>query len=72
LIIALYRQLEAVIQSMGPVVVVPEKTRVAFQVRMSYAAVMLKHKQYSPSDSDKVLYPFFSFIHWCCFPFLTG
>jgi hypothetical protein len=43
-IIALYRQLEAVIQSMGPVIVVPEKTRIAFQVRMSFAAVMLKHR----------------------------
>jgi Domain of unknown function (DUF5655) len=41
-IIALYRQLEAVIQRMGPVIVVPEKTRIAFQVRMSFAAVMLK------------------------------
>lgn len=43
-IIALYRQLEAVIQSIGPVIVVPEKTRIAFQVRMSFAAVMLKQR----------------------------
>ena len=43
-IIALYRHLEAVIQSMGPVIVVPEKTRIAFQVRMSFAAVMLKQR----------------------------
>lgn len=43
-IISLYRQLEAVIQSMGPVIVVPEKTRIAFQVRMSFAAVMLKQR----------------------------
>src|SRR6266851_480894 len=31
-IIALYRHLEAVIQSMGPVIVVPEKTRIAFRL----------------------------------------
>src|SRR5215469_16228335 len=43
-IIALYRHLETVIQSMGPVIVVPEKTRIAFQVRMSFAAVMLKQR----------------------------
>src|SRR5712692_492887 len=43
-IIALYRHLEAVIQSMGPVIVVPEKRRIAFQVRMSFAAVMLKKR----------------------------
>lgn len=43
-IIALYRHLEALIQSTGPVIVVPEKTRIAFQVRMSFAAVMLKHR----------------------------
>ena len=28
----------------GPVTVVPEKTRIAFQVRMSFAAVMLKKR----------------------------
>ena len=43
-IIALFRRLEAVIQSMGPVIVLPEKTRIAFQVRMSFAAVMLKQR----------------------------
>jgi Domain of unknown function (DUF5655) len=43
-IIALYRQLEAMIQSMGPVIILPEKTRIAFQVRMSFAAVMLKQR----------------------------
>jgi hypothetical protein len=41
-IIALYHHLETVVQSLGPVLVVPEKTRIAFQVRMSFAAVMLK------------------------------
>ena len=40
----MYRRLEAVIQSMGPVIVLPEKTRIAFQVRMSFAAVMLKQR----------------------------
>jgi hypothetical protein len=29
----------------GPVTVVPEKTRIAFQVRMSFAAVMLKKRR---------------------------
>src|SRR5215472_10502056 len=43
-IVALYRHLEAVIQSLGPVLVVPEKTRIAFQVRMSFAAVTLKRQ----------------------------
>jgi hypothetical protein len=41
-IVALYRHLEALIQSIGPVIIMPEKTRIAFQVRMSFAAVMLK------------------------------
>ena len=41
-IIALYRHLEAMVQSMGTVIVMQEKTRIAFQVRMSFAAVTLK------------------------------
>ena len=32
------------IQGLGPVIVNPEKTRIAFQVRMSFAAVMLKRQ----------------------------
>src|SRR5215472_15450354 len=43
-IVALDRHLEAVIQSLGPVLVVPEKTRIAFQVRMSFAAIRLKQR----------------------------
>lgn len=43
-IIALYRHLEAVMHSLGSVLVVPEKTRIAFQVRMSFAAMMLKQQ----------------------------
>lgn len=34
--------LEAV-KSHGPVIVLPEKTRIAFQVRMSFAAVMVRN-----------------------------
>lgn len=30
----------AAVESNGPVIVLPEKTRIAFQVRMSFAAVM--------------------------------
>ena len=42
--IALYQYLETVIRRLGPVTVIPEKTRIAFQVRMSFAAVTLKRK----------------------------
>jgi len=43
-VLALYHHLEAVIQRLGPVIVNPEKTCIAFQVRMSFAAVMLKRQ----------------------------
>ena len=43
-LLALYLHLEAVIQGLGPVIVNPEKTRTAFQVRMSFAAVTLKRQ----------------------------
>lgn len=43
-VLALYLHLEAVILSLGPIIVNPEKTRIAFQVRMSFAAVMLKRQ----------------------------
>src|SRR6266852_9039149 len=43
-LLALYLRLEAVIQGLGPVIVNPEKTRIAFQVRMSFAAVTLKRQ----------------------------
>ena len=39
---ALYRQLLAAARENGPVIVNPEKTRIAFQVRMSFAAVSPK------------------------------
>lgn len=42
---ALSHQLEAAIGSLGPVIVNPEKTRIAFQVRMSFAAVTLKRRK---------------------------
>lgn len=42
--IALYRRFEAMVRACGPVTVVPEKTRVAFQVRMSFAAVTLRQR----------------------------
>ena len=41
-VIALYRRFASMVRTCGPVTVVPEKTRIAFQVRMSFAAVMLK------------------------------
>lgn len=43
-VMALYLRLEAVILGLGPVIVNPEKTRIAFQVRMSFAAVTLKRQ----------------------------
>jgi Domain of unknown function (DUF5655) len=38
----LYEAFLAVVQSYGPAVVLPEKTRIAFQVRMSFAALMTR------------------------------
>jgi hypothetical protein len=38
----LYESFLAVIRSHGPVLVLPEKTRIAFQVRMSFAALMTR------------------------------
>ncbi len=38
----LYEAFLAVVQSHGPVLVLPEKTRIAFQVRMSFAALMTR------------------------------
>jgi hypothetical protein len=40
----LYDAFLAVVQSFGPVVVLPEKTRIAFQVRMSFAALMTRRR----------------------------
>ena len=38
----LYEAVLAAIKAIGPVIVLPEKTRIAFQVRMSFAVVMPK------------------------------
>jgi hypothetical protein len=43
-VIATYRALEAAVRRNGDVTVLPEKTRIAFQVRMSFAAAMLRSK----------------------------
>lgn len=40
--IALFREFAKLVKRCGPVRIVPEKTRVAFQVRMSFAAVSLR------------------------------
>jgi hypothetical protein len=37
---ALYRRFAALVHACGPVTVIPQKTRIAFQVRMRFAAVM--------------------------------
>jgi uncharacterized C2H2 Zn-finger protein len=41
-VVATFRRLVAAARKSGPVKVLPEKTRVAFQVRMSYAAFTLR------------------------------
>ena len=38
----LYEAFLAAVRSHGPVIVLPEKTRIAFQVRMSFAALMTR------------------------------
>ena len=40
--IALFREFAKLLKRCGPMRVVPEKTRIAFQVRMSFAAVTLR------------------------------
>jgi Domain of unknown function (DUF5655) len=40
--VALFREFLRLLKCCGPVRVVPEKTRIAFQVRMSFAAVSLR------------------------------
>jgi hypothetical protein len=40
--VALFRQFAKLVKRCGPVRVVAEKTRIAFQVRMSFAAVSLR------------------------------
>ena len=46
---SLYEAFLAVVQSHGPVVVLPEKTRIALQVRMSFAAIMTRQPHVSPT-----------------------
>jgi hypothetical protein len=41
-VLALYRQFVALTKRCGPVRILPEKSRIAFQVRMSFAALMLR------------------------------
>jgi hypothetical protein len=41
---ALFNQVVAVVRSTGPVRVLPEKTRIAFQVRMSFAQITPRQK----------------------------
>ena len=43
-VIATFQRLLAAAKKSGPVTVVPEKTRIAFQVRMSYAAFTLRRR----------------------------
>ncbi len=43
-VIAIYRRFARLVRTCRPVKIVPEKTRIAFQVRMSFAAVMLKKR----------------------------
>jgi hypothetical protein len=42
IVIETYRALEAAVRDTGDVIVLPEKTRIAFQVRMSFAAATLR------------------------------
>ena len=39
---AIFEAFRAMLEGFGPVIVLPEKTRIAFQVRMSFAAVMTR------------------------------
>lgn len=43
-VIATFRAFEETAHANGPVVVVPEKTRIAFQLRMSFAAATLRKR----------------------------
>jgi Domain of unknown function (DUF5655) len=43
-VVETYRALETAARANGPMVVIPEKTRIAFQVRMSFAAVALRRR----------------------------
>jgi hypothetical protein len=41
---AIYDAFAAMLQSFGPLTILPEKTRIAFQVRMSFAQLTLRRK----------------------------
>jgi len=43
-VVAIFKKLRTVAGRSGPVKVLPEKTRIAFQVRMSYAAFTLRRR----------------------------
>lgn len=43
-VIRLYRRFAKMARACGPVTILPEKTRIAFQVRMSFAAVTLRQR----------------------------
>ena len=43
-VVATFKRLLAVARTSGPVTVLPEKTRIAFQVRMSFAAFTLRNR----------------------------
>jgi hypothetical protein len=43
-VVATFKRLLAAAEKSGPVTVIPEKTRIAFQVRMSYAAFTLRRR----------------------------
>jgi len=43
-VVATFKRLVAAARKSGPVTVLPEKTRIAFQVRMSFAAFSLRRR----------------------------
>ena len=43
-VVAIFRRLVTLAEGNGPVTVLPEKTRIAFQVRMSFAAFTLRRR----------------------------
>jgi Domain of unknown function (DUF5655) len=43
-VVAIYRRLLELAERNGPVTVLPQRTRIAFQVRMSFAAVTLRRR----------------------------
>jgi len=43
-VVAIYRRLVELAERNGPVTVLPQKTRIAFHVRMSFAAVTLRRR----------------------------